>query len=172
MSTTVLATLLARIETQRGKKMQKPEGAVDRNTVVVGIMSDSNKVLYNVFANFVDEFRRVKSEHENALKALNSALETEDDSVSGTIVAAQKPEALTLAKVIDDLAAKYQPMQVITNLAKEFFWAEIKAQFPQLYDKPNISVYKGWEVGYTKKSADGRHATDVMEELAKKLGHM
>ena len=158
----VIAEILERLAALKPEQFIEPDLRPDANYHAVGEANDDVKRLFTLRSIACDEhnllgksivatvekihqeMKRAKT-NKDKVKALQEIVELEDD-----------PETLRL---MAEMARK----RSFHDIVDKIFWLEIRRQYPELSEKPSVSVRKNWTVGWCEKDdSEDPHGFDVL----------
>ncbi len=136
-----MATWLEKIQVQMAalspEGFAEPECEVGENEHVVGEASESLKRLFTVAQSYVDlKVQKLG----DALKAIKN-----------------REESAKLRDEANDIGAE-------AKLLTKIFWQSVRDEYPELADKPEIGIRKGWKVLW-KESSGEEELLDIFEQL-------
>ena len=161
------AALLPYIERHQAAT-ERPDKRLEDGDRVVGTATPEIKTLFGVHAELGMRHLTLQQELEQRAAALKSLMPNKEHikSFVEMVEAASSPQVLEMAKACDAISAQAAAIEPLAQLAKDLFWAEVRASFSELAGKENIFIAAGWKIGYRTKQDDD----DEMAGLAALLG--
>ena len=146
----VIAEIIERLAALKPEQFIEPDTRPDTNYHAVGEANDDIKRLFTLRNMTCDEHNVLGRPIAAAVKKLTEEMKrakTNRDkigAIQALVALEDDPETL---RTVAEMARKRSFHDIIEKLC----WLELRRQYPELGDKPSISIRKNWTVGWCEK---------------------
>ena len=135
---TLYREIIERLE-EIGKNgpVKEPDGVLDADAHVAGVISDDTKKIYGLREEIYEEAKGLKA---RGIRLFTDCEKRKKDPH-------ESPELLALAKETWVFELKKEAVD-------KLFWNSVRWEFPELTGKGVIGIYAGWKVAWTEDKDD------------------
>ena len=146
----VIAEIIERLAAITPEQFIEPNTKPDKDYHAVGEAGDDLKRLLTLRNIVADEHNRLGKPLAVAVEKIHREMK---------LATANKDKVAALQKIVEleddpetvQLAAEMARKRQFHDIVDKIFWLEVRWQFPELADKPEVSVRKNWTVGWCEK---------------------